>query len=108
MTRRPPRSTLFPYTTLFRSAVETHASFQSGQSHLSVPKPLSRATESVYHSSSEGKRTRTGFTPPGVRTALAYFRRRARAFARRWLVTAVSAFGALFGLAASGSSLALP
>src|SRR5947208_12556345 len=26
MIRRPPRSTLFPYTTLFRSAVQQHAS----------------------------------------------------------------------------------
>src|SRR5690349_24231174 len=25
MSRRPPRSTLFPYTTLFRSEVESHA-----------------------------------------------------------------------------------
>src|SRR3989449_4456000 len=27
MIRRPPRSTLFPYTTLFRSVVVTHAEF---------------------------------------------------------------------------------
>src|SRR2546428_1209507 len=25
MTRRPPRSTLFPYTTLFRSTLDTHS-----------------------------------------------------------------------------------
>src|SRR5258708_28779534 len=29
MIRRPPRSTLFPYTTLFRSQVQSHASFSS-------------------------------------------------------------------------------
>src|SRR5258708_10257774 len=29
MIRRPPRSTLFPYTTLFRSAV--HANYEAGQ-----------------------------------------------------------------------------
>src|SRR5256885_15787423 len=28
MIRRPPRSTLFPYTTLFRSARQQHADFQ--------------------------------------------------------------------------------
>src|SRR5260370_31852323 len=27
MIRRPPRSTLFPYTTLFRSALEAHVAF---------------------------------------------------------------------------------
>src|SRR3712207_7030821 len=30
MIRRPPRSTLFPYTTLFRSAVVVHFSADSG------------------------------------------------------------------------------
>src|SRR5688572_32434411 len=42
MTRRPPRSTLFPYTTLFRSA--------SRESRLmceAMPYPCSVATESV-------------------------------------------------------------
>src|SRR2546429_6316019 len=32
MIRRPPRSTLFPYTTLFRSAFETPATSQQGSS----------------------------------------------------------------------------
>src|SRR3712207_7984115 len=31
MIRRPPRSTLFPYTTLFRSAVETVSSLAIGR-----------------------------------------------------------------------------
>src|SRR2546427_12964102 len=35
MIRRPPRSTLFPYTTLFRSAVAGHA--QERLSHLPEP-----------------------------------------------------------------------
>src|SRR5256885_9271760 len=30
MIRRPPRSTLFPYTTLFRSLVFEHGSFEDG------------------------------------------------------------------------------
>src|SRR6267154_2795336 len=40
MIRRPPRSTLFPYTTLFRSA--SQPSFASGlpSSHVSVPATL--------------------------------------------------------------------
>src|SRR2546427_6582655 len=32
MIRRPPRSTLFPYTTLFRSAVAIHGAFCQEQS----------------------------------------------------------------------------
>src|SRR2546429_7186576 len=31
MIRRPPRSTLFPYTTLFRSRVDQHAAHPAGQ-----------------------------------------------------------------------------
>src|SRR3712207_8184675 len=30
MIRRPPRSTLFPYTTLFRSAADRHARVEAG------------------------------------------------------------------------------
>src|SRR2546427_6564940 len=31
MIRRPPRSTLFPYTTLFRSAVRSHLARETGE-----------------------------------------------------------------------------
>src|SRR2546430_7493628 len=34
MIRRPPRSTLFPYTTLFRSAVEPGTVHQLGRCHI--------------------------------------------------------------------------
>src|SRR2546425_12279477 len=37
MIRRPPRSTLFPYTTLFRSVVEVLADLAAGQRLLQVP-----------------------------------------------------------------------
>src|SRR5688572_31733637 len=38
MIRRPPRSTLFPYTTLFRSSERPRTSFGSrSRSHSSVP-----------------------------------------------------------------------
>src|SRR2546422_6665596 len=33
MIRRPPRSTLFPYTTLFRSLIELPAFFELGHPH---------------------------------------------------------------------------
>src|SRR2546429_5220148 len=39
MIRRPPRSTLFPYTTLFRSLTEAEASFRALKSELSI-RPL--------------------------------------------------------------------
>src|SRR5438477_6486162 len=35
MLRRPPRSTLFPYTTLFRSQNVGYSNFSQPQSHLS-------------------------------------------------------------------------
>src|SRR2546423_10830127 len=35
MIRRPPRSTLFPYTTLFRSQNVGYSNFSQPQSHLS-------------------------------------------------------------------------
>src|SRR4030043_1407804 len=37
MIRRPPRSTLFPYTTLFRSAVGQHAHAQAGTADQNPP-----------------------------------------------------------------------
>src|SRR2546430_14359246 len=40
MIRRPPRSTLFPYTTLFRSAVDgSEASFRSSPAQKTGPAP---------------------------------------------------------------------
>src|SRR2546430_4433550 len=42
MIRRPPRSTLFPYTTLFRSGSEATVSPASSRGpHLTNPKPIS-------------------------------------------------------------------
>src|SRR3712207_8522336 len=38
MTRRPPRSTLFPYTTLFRSQIHTHCQQDPGL--CTHPNPL--------------------------------------------------------------------
>src|SRR3989442_5243726 len=40
MIRRPPRSTLFPYTTLFRSRLATRADARPGQSPRRSPPPL--------------------------------------------------------------------
>src|SRR5256885_9997492 len=34
MIRRPPRSTLFPYTTLFRSLAESPADFVADENHI--------------------------------------------------------------------------
>src|SRR3712207_8697187 len=40
MIRRPPRSTLFPYTTLFRSKGEIAVSLASNPSHLETVNPV--------------------------------------------------------------------
>src|SRR2546422_2007895 len=41
MIRRPPRSTLFPYTTLFRSRPQGHT-FRAGATDVQVPRVLPR------------------------------------------------------------------
>src|SRR5947209_13742493 len=49
MIRRPPRSTLFPYTTLFRSSLSTHApevfeqGYRTGSSDRAVAGEVSRS-----------------------------------------------------------------
>src|SRR3712207_6940566 len=40
MMRRPPRSTLFPYTTLFRSAAAPHQTPDQPQHHVTSRQPL--------------------------------------------------------------------
>src|SRR5256885_10719620 len=40
MIRRPPRSTLFPYTTLFRSAVVDHDGFPPGRGNAGHGRPV--------------------------------------------------------------------
>src|SRR5256885_5690484 len=42
MIRRPPRSTLFPYTTLFRSVVERQVGQHAGPAGLESPSPSDR------------------------------------------------------------------
>src|SRR5256885_16962748 len=49
MIRRPPRSTLFPYTTLFRSYHETNFSM-AYSSHISWQSPESPVPNEVYPS----------------------------------------------------------
>src|SRR5947209_9451156 len=54
MIRRPPRSTLFPYTTLFRSGCVRHAIRMGGLSKLSrsrCPGPSSSRQRSEEHTS---------------------------------------------------------
>src|SRR5258705_6771187 len=42
MIRRPPRSTLFPYTTLFRSPIASSAGFASAKSLAAPPTMIAR------------------------------------------------------------------
>src|SRR5258708_30834540 len=60
MIRRPPRSTLFPYTTLFRSSARhptmtalPRSAFPRGVSLVSVPTPLRNGTVSANIERSE-------------------------------------------------------
>src|SRR3712207_7218992 len=45
MIRRPPRSTLFPYTTLFRSEEDERAGEQHGRARLPRPRPVKGRAE---------------------------------------------------------------
>src|SRR2546430_5479959 len=56
MIRRPPRSTLFPYTTLFRSAPPSHAAAASWPRRTGAPgtpctAPMAAAERSEEHTS---------------------------------------------------------
>src|SRR5205807_3655166 len=57
MIRRPPRSTLFPYTTLFRSRLPAAASAEYSPSEWPATKAASRPTENPA-SASDRKSTR--------------------------------------------------
>src|SRR2546430_11350755 len=48
MIRRPPRSTLFPYTTLFRS--HRRSEFRGQQSLRALPRSPARSAHGSYHS----------------------------------------------------------
>src|SRR3712207_8983157 len=59
MIRRPPRSTLFPYTTLFRSLGTTNsvvAVMENGQPMVMVNQEGSRLTPSVVAITKDGER----------------------------------------------------
>src|SRR3712207_7111711 len=49
MIRRPPRSTLFPYTTLFRSGVPRQAGRRQPHRHTGGPASLSRGDRAAAH-----------------------------------------------------------
>src|SRR3712207_8791005 len=55
MIRRPPRSTLFPYTTLFRSALPARSASSSGSRSPSAPRraPTARAPRRSEEHTSE-------------------------------------------------------
>src|SRR3989442_3453868 len=61
MIRRPPRSTLFPYTTLFRSAVGT---FSACSSPLTVVNATTASCTATVTPSTTGTITATGVYTP--------------------------------------------
>src|SRR3712207_8918662 len=65
MIRRPPRSTLFPYTTLFRSALVTARPRPTGMAQPEASDPLALSgTLSIQGSSSAPSRPATARSPP--------------------------------------------
>src|SRR3712207_8214934 len=67
MSRRPPRSTLFPYTTLFRSPDQLHGVPENGGAA-----PLSDLSGAVRVQVGDGRQPRTrdpGLQVPGMRAA---------------------------------------
>src|SRR2546426_8969443 len=57
MIRRPPRSTLFPYTTLFRSHEEVAAGGREPQGELFLPQPLLHVLEHDRHDLGEDRKS---------------------------------------------------
>src|SRR5689334_24199225 len=51
MIRRPPRSTLFPYTTLFRSLARSVAPFATAVAKMTKKQPLFTSQRSEEHTS---------------------------------------------------------
>src|SRR3712207_7476783 len=61
MIRRPPRSTLFPYTTLFRSAFDAKACMQ-GKSILGIPVSSANPFTKNIYLAVKGVADKVGFT----------------------------------------------
>src|SRR3989442_6141397 len=78
MIRRPPRSTLFPYTTLFRShtfrpsPIDEHDLLRTGQ-HVEIPLGDHHALESAIHRGRAQDRKSTRLNSSHVRISYAVF-----------------------------------
>ena len=77
MIRRPPRSTLFPYTTLFRSDVDSAAALRGGGGggdeytyHTSEMITTADMDDSLYLTSEQQQRMRRGSNRPSVSAQL--------------------------------------
>src|SRR2546425_6826580 len=70
MIRRPPRSTLFPYTTLFRSHVRTHTAITEGQ--VSVANVAVELALSIFGGLAETRVLLLGAGEIGEKTARAF------------------------------------
>src|SRR5258708_26515917 len=78
MIRRPPRSTLFPYTTLFRSSGALRRLIEEARGKHAAQDAVRAATEAVYRFMSE----MAGDLPHFEDASRALFARQAEAFAR--------------------------
>src|SRR3712207_7308633 len=72
MIRRPPRSTLFPYTTLFRSAQDAGACRHGGKASLARTGKGSRAAPPGLREGARPASMRGGTWPPAAAPARAF------------------------------------
>src|SRR5436305_3662960 len=74
MIRRPPRSTLFPYTTLFRSPFERHFLFLTvGAGHFHLASHIHDRETTVHDRFPDGDRKSTRLNSSHVRISYAVF-----------------------------------
>src|SRR2546426_3442687 len=82
MIRRPPRSTLFPYTTLFRSAQRPSAALMS-MPHTSAPWKAMFANRPSPHPTSDRKSTRLNSSHLVISYAVFCLKKKTRGCAKR-------------------------
>src|SRR2546427_9118594 len=81
MIRRPPRSTLFPYTTLFRAA--NLAAALQAQGHTVSERTVNRLLHDLGYSLQSNRKTLEGGHHPDRDAQFQYMNRRAKAFQQR-------------------------
>src|SRR2546430_5923482 len=98
MIRRPPRSTLFPYTTLFRSAVHRLQGILLGfvlknEHVLSVMIPVTRSLKEICTGQQDRKSTRLNSSHSQISYAVFCLKKKNKMKTKRRTITAQSEHG---------------